>query len=551
MLTEFPLVSIVIPVYNGADFLAQAIDSARAQTYTNIEILVINDGSDDAGASERITLSYGDGIRYYRKSNGGVASALNMAIDKMSGEYFSWLSHDDLYVKEKIERQLDALSLIPVEDRDRTIIYSDHEVFTTDAGNAVPVSLRGVLPAAFRYWLTTENVLHGCTLLIPRTAFTEVGRFNELLRTTQDYDLWFKMAAKYRFVHLAERLVKARSHPGQGSISLSGVARTECNALLSGFSRALTDDELLASGQRVPAAYAQIAVSMVYRGFFAAGWTAMRLSCESFTRSSFRSNISALVILSKVVVMYFIFQPLKKIIPPTLKLSIKRVLRSLGVSRVQGAESVRNMQLKEKFTEVYEKNIFCGKVSRSGEGSDLTQTAIIRRELPRLVQEFGIKTFLDAPCGDWYWMREVNLPVERYIGLDIVEALVQKNQQAYGSDKVSFRCLNLADGDLPKADLIFSRDCLVHLSFADSLKIIANFKRSGAQYLLTTTFTERTRNEDLGDTFWRPLNKQLPPFNFPEPVLLINEGCSEGNNLFKDKCLGLWMLQDIELPEAH
>jgi hypothetical protein len=549
--TDSPLVSIVIPVYNGGDFLDQAIDSALAQTYRNIEILVINDGSDDSGETDRVALSYGDMIRYYKKSNGGVASALNRAIAEMSGEYFSWLSHDDLYVKEKVARQVEALSLITPTDRKRTIFYSDHEVFTSDPGNTVPVLLSGVPPEEFRYWLTTENMLHGCTLLIPKEAFVEMGRFNESLRTTQDYDLWFRMARNFRFVHLPARLVKARSHPEQGSVIMSGLAVAECNTLLSGFIADLSEDELMRSTRRAPVvAYAQIAASMWYRGFMSAAWLAMRFSLKNFSHSSLRLNALALAIISKVVVMYSIVEPLRRITPPSVRLTIKRALRVTGLGESRDPQSLRNLELKEKFTEVYEKNIFRGSVSRSGEGSDLVQTAIIRREIPALVEELGIKTFLDAPCGDWYWMKEVDLPVERYIGLDIVEALVEKNQKIFGSEKVSFQCINLAEGDLPKAELVFSRDCLVHLSFADSLKIIANFKRSGAKYLLTTTFTSRTKNEDLGDGFWRPLNKQLAPFNFPEPIRLINEGCTEGNNLFKDKCLGLWRLQDINLPES-
>ena len=77
-----PKVSIVIPVYNGADLLSQAIDSALAQTYFPIEILVVNDGSGDGGATERIALSYGEKVRYFSKANGGVASALNFAIQE-------------------------------------------------------------------------------------------------------------------------------------------------------------------------------------------------------------------------------------------------------------------------------------------------------------------------------------------------------------------------------------------------------------------------------------------------------------------------------------
>ena len=92
-----PLVSIVIPVYNGSNFMREAIDSALAQTYPNIEILVVNDGSTDN--TREIALSYGDKIRYFEKENGGVATALNLAIHEMKGEYFSWLSHDDWYTR--------------------------------------------------------------------------------------------------------------------------------------------------------------------------------------------------------------------------------------------------------------------------------------------------------------------------------------------------------------------------------------------------------------------------------------------------------------------
>jgi hypothetical protein len=104
-----PKVSIIIPVYNGSNFLREAIDSALAQTYENIEILVINDGSKDNGKTEEIALSYGEKIHYFSKENGGVSSALNMAIKEMTGEYFSWLSHDDLYYEDKVKRQIETL----------------------------------------------------------------------------------------------------------------------------------------------------------------------------------------------------------------------------------------------------------------------------------------------------------------------------------------------------------------------------------------------------------------------------------------------------------
>ena len=105
-----PLVSIVIPVYNGSNYMAEAIDSALSQTYENIEVVVVNDGSRDEGRSDDIAKSYGDKIRYFPKENGGSSSALNEGIKNMRGEWFSWLSHDDLYYKDKIKNP----NIIPV-----------------------------------------------------------------------------------------------------------------------------------------------------------------------------------------------------------------------------------------------------------------------------------------------------------------------------------------------------------------------------------------------------------------------------------------------------
>ena len=101
-----PLVSIVIPVFRGEPYLREAIDSCLSQTYPNIEIIVVNDGSDDDGRTDAIARSYGDKIRYYAKENGGVSSALNFGISQMRGEWFSWLSHDDVFLPDKTEKQV-------------------------------------------------------------------------------------------------------------------------------------------------------------------------------------------------------------------------------------------------------------------------------------------------------------------------------------------------------------------------------------------------------------------------------------------------------------
>jgi hypothetical protein len=209
---------------------------------------------------------------------------------------------------------------------------------------------------------------------------------------------------------------------------------------------------------------------------------------------------------------------------------------------------IENLSLYEKFSEIYSRNLFGGKESRSGEGSNMIQSERIRREIPMLLQKFGIRTFIDAPCGDWFWMKETNIGVKQCTGVDIVKDLIDRNRQMYGNESTNFICLNIVEDQLPQADLIFCRDCLVHLTFNDAHKVISNFKRSQSTYLLTTTFTDRVDNIDLvGNNFWRPLNLELSPFNFPKPLELINEKCTECHGHYTDKSLGLWLLDQIGL----
>ncbi len=259
-----PLVSIVIPVYNGVDYLAEAIGSALVQTYPNIEIVVVNDGSTDGGATEAIAKSFGTRVRYYYKENGHVASALNYGIARMTGDYFSWLSHDDLYHPDKVEAQMRAVQRLSP----RTVVYSDFEAMDVATGAVSPVRLPDTPPEYFRWFLTVNNSLHGCTLLIPRACFDECGLFNETLKTTQDYDMWFRIAERYQFAHLPQILVTARLHPGQGSRQLQAVAMQECDQLLERFIADLSPEEICnATGKPLSHAYVDIATNMHARGF--------------------------------------------------------------------------------------------------------------------------------------------------------------------------------------------------------------------------------------------------------------------------------------------
>ncbi|MDP2979070.1 MAG: class I SAM-dependent methyltransferase [Thiobacillus sp.] len=195
------------------------------------------------------------------------------------------------------------------------------------------------------------------------------------------------------------------------------------------------------------------------------------------------------------------------------------------------------------FEKIYEDNLFLGTESRSGKGSSLFQTRIVREEIPKLLDVLKIEHLLDVPCGDWNWMRHVNLPGVQYTGGDIVRDIVDKNNSSFGKENRRFEYMDIVSGPLPKADLILCRDCLVHLSFGDGLAALDQFRKSGAKWLLTTTFTDRDGNAELCEgLIWRPLNLEKPPYNLPKAERYINEGCTEDDGMFGDKCLGLWKL---------
>ena len=221
-----PLVSIVIPVYNGSNYLTAAIDSALAQTYQNIEIIVVNDGSNDQGATENIANSYGDQIRYFYKENGGVATALNLAIKKMQGEFFSWLSHDDVYYPDKIDTQI---KFIEQHNRHKIILYSNFNFIDSEGRYLNTFKAKSFPAADFKYKLIMYHPVNGCTVLIPKLLFSKIGLFNEALKSTQDTDMWYRLCQVASFVHLDQILVKSRLHPDQDSQKKMKLHYQECN----------------------------------------------------------------------------------------------------------------------------------------------------------------------------------------------------------------------------------------------------------------------------------------------------------------------------------
>lgn len=195
------------------------------------------------------------------------------------------------------------------------------------------------------------------------------------------------------------------------------------------------------------------------------------------------------------------------------------------------------------FQVIYRKNMW-GREIKSGGGSLLGQTVALRQALPGLVRRIGAHTVLDAACGDYHWMKTVALECNRYIGIEIVPELVDQNCKEYGSEKITFLNADITRNRLPQADLIICRDVLVHLSFDDIGRAIENFKHSNSRFLLTTTYPGVSKNCDILSGMWRPMDLQLPPFDFPSPIELINEECDLQTD-HPQKSLGLWDLRRL------
>lgn len=204
-------VSIIIPVYNGANYLKEAIESALNQTYKNIEVIVVNDGSEDDGATDKIALSYGDRIVYIYKKNGGVSSALNVGIRTMTGDYFSWLSHDDLYYPEKIEKQVALIN----RNNDIKVLFCNTEMISPDGRILKSLNYggrekyRGGI-CFFKSWM------YACSLLVHKTCFDVIGMFDEKNRTTQDVEFTLLLLYHFDVWHLQEILTKRRDHIESG-----------------------------------------------------------------------------------------------------------------------------------------------------------------------------------------------------------------------------------------------------------------------------------------------------------------------------------------------
>ena len=209
---------------------------------------------------------------------------------------------------------------------------------------------------------------------------------------------------------------------------------------------------------------------------------------------------------------------------------------------------VKGRTMLDVFSEIFHNNLWHSVESHSGYGSTVEATQQLREGIPRILKDVGAKTFLDIPCGDFNWLSTVELDINHYYGADLVPDLVEKTRAKYERDDRTFLVLDITTDDLPKTDVVMCKDLLTHLSNHFILKALKNIQRSGAKYLLTTTFTGIRNNQDIPVGSFRPLNMQIAPFGLPAPLKIIDEG-HEAKSL--GRSLAAWRVADFpEFPEV-
>ncbi|MEW6125985.1 MAG: glycosyltransferase [Acidobacteriota bacterium] len=224
---EHPLVSVIIPTYNNARFLSECLDSILHQTYGNFEILLVDDGSTDD--TEAVIQPYLESLRYFRKANGGPSSARNLALTQARGEFIAFQDADDIWVKDKLELQVDYLR----QNAHVGVVFTDSARFDTEGG------FRPSFRETYGY-VPNENIFEELlvnhfiampSVMVRRRCLDEVGLFDESLTGAEDYNLYLRLAKKYQFGFLDKVLVHVRLHGASLSDNLEQMCRDEIKNL--------------------------------------------------------------------------------------------------------------------------------------------------------------------------------------------------------------------------------------------------------------------------------------------------------------------------------
>jgi glycosyltransferase domain-containing protein len=522
-MTNLPLVSVCIPTYNRPELLKRALNCTVNQTYTNLEIIVSDNCSSNLDVKKVMDLFANDSrLKFFQQiTNMGAVYNYHYVISKANGDYILNLADDDWFDLNYIESCVHFLENNP----DYSSAYGSARIYNFQnefADNYSSINMEqnspkermgsyynetvyndafyGLMRKENYIALVVKNKLGGDWLIVARIAF--LGKY-KILDNTHCY---ISLGGASQSFESLVRTLKLR-----GYVKYFPYLEVCKNILLD-----------------------IIFDSPIYQSLNIFSRIRLGFACTKIVWKRFK--VKKEITKGITILNNLMFAKIKN-----KSNSLINCLRIL----INKLYSFRNRQLlQKKFTTIFKNNSFVGTDSISGPGSDLIQTKIIRNELPKIIEKYVVKTFIDAPCGDFYWMQYVSMENVYYIGLDIVSPIIKKNTELYANNKRTFLCKNIITDKLIDADIILIRDCWVHLSNTDIFNCVKNLKRSNIKYLLTTSFPNLAVNVEL-TAIWRPINLQINPFYFPKPLEVINENCTEDEGIYSDKSLILWEISNL------
>ena len=210
-----PCVSVIIPAYNCAAYIRDALESVLAQDYRNLEVIVVDDGSTDGTADAIAPLQ--QRIRLVRQPNSGPAAARNHALAIAQGEYIAFLDADDLWLPGKISAQMAYFARHP----DIRIVYGRWQRWHGDTDGAQELmrspnecgdDIDEAASGSIYTGMLLDSMIHSITAVAHRSVFETIGGFDESLRTGEDYDLWLRATQRFRVAKLSRTLALYRIH---------------------------------------------------------------------------------------------------------------------------------------------------------------------------------------------------------------------------------------------------------------------------------------------------------------------------------------------------
>jgi glycosyltransferase involved in cell wall biosynthesis len=202
-----PLVSVIIPTYNSASYLPQALDSVFNQTFQDYEIIVVDDGSTDE--TEQVLVPYRELIKYIRKENRGPASARNVGIKHSKGDYIAFLDADDIWLPDKLQSQIGFMKKNP----EIQVLFTDCAIFDHQGLIMPSIKERYKVASCVTFEeLLTEHFVAMSSIIVKRSCLEEIGLFDETLIGAEDYNLYLRLARKFQFMYLDRVLVYHRKH---------------------------------------------------------------------------------------------------------------------------------------------------------------------------------------------------------------------------------------------------------------------------------------------------------------------------------------------------